>query len=197
MGKYSKPGTGPERAVNPAEQEDAFVARMLTFSEWAQKNRGGLTVGVVAAVLAVAALIYYGNYRESLNTAAAAQLEELQQRLELGDQAGAQADLQLYLERFSGTPFADEARVALAQITASMGAGRARRCRSRQARSGRHRRRPRPVRPAARGDGRRQSRTRRRGDAPGRSGSAAALNSLRHRGRTLDRTTVLAPFTLS
>jgi len=121
MGKYSKPGTGPERAVNPAEQEDAFVARMLTFSEWAQKNRGGLTVGVVAAVLAVAALIYYGNYRESLNTAAAAQLEELQQRLELGDQAGAQADLQLYLERFSGTPFADEARVALAQITASMG----------------------------------------------------------------------------
>ena len=121
MGKYSRPGTGPEKAVNPAEQEDAFVARMLTFSEWAQQKRGALTAGVVVAVLATAALVYYGNYRESLNTAAAAQLEELQQRLEQGDQAGAQADLQLYLERFSGTPFADEARVSLAQITASMG----------------------------------------------------------------------------
>ena len=94
---------------------------MLTFSEWAQKNRSVLTIGVVAAVLGVTALVYYGNYRESLNTAAAAQLEELQQRLEQGDQAGAQADLQLYLERFSGTPFADEARVSLAQITAGMG----------------------------------------------------------------------------
>lgn len=121
MGKYSKPGTGPVKDVNPAEQEDVFVARMLTFSEWAQQNRSALTIGVVAAVLGVTALVYYGNYRESLNTAAAAQLEELQQRLEMGDQAGAQADLQLYLERFAGTPFADEARVSLAQITAGMG----------------------------------------------------------------------------
>ena len=32
-----------------------------------------------------------------------------------------QADLQLYLERFASTPFADEARVSLAQITAGMG----------------------------------------------------------------------------
>lgn len=121
MGKYSKPGYGPEKAVNPAEQEDAFVARMVTFSEWAQKNRSTLTVGVVVAVLGTASLVYYGNYQGSLNTAAAAQLEQLQQRLEQGDQAGVQADLQLYLERFSGTPFAGEARVALAQITAGMG----------------------------------------------------------------------------
>ena len=121
MGKYAKPGTGPERAVNPAEQEDAFVARMVTFSEWARRNRATLTVGVGVAAVGVAALVYYGNYRESLNTAAAVQLEQLQQRLEQGDQAGVQADLQLYLSRFSGTPFAGEARVALAQITAGMG----------------------------------------------------------------------------
>ena len=43
MGKYSKPGTGPEKAVNPAEQEDVFVAKMVTFSDWAQKHRSALT----------------------------------------------------------------------------------------------------------------------------------------------------------
>ena len=121
MGKYSKPGTGPEKPVNPAEQEDVFVAKMVTFSDWAQKHRSSLTVGVVVLALGTVALVYYGNYRGSLNTAAAAQLEQLQQRLEQGDQAGVQADLQLYLERFSGTPFGDEARVVLAQLTAGMG----------------------------------------------------------------------------
>ncbi len=121
MAKYRKPGSQPGKPVNPAEQEDVFVAKTLEFSQWAQRNRPILTLGVVIAGIGVASLLYYRNYRETLNTAAAAQLEELQQRLEQGDRTGAQADLQLYLERFAGTPFADEARVALAQITADMG----------------------------------------------------------------------------
>lgn len=121
MAKYRKPGTGSDAPVNPAEQEDAFVAKTLEVSDWAQRNRPVLTLAVVIVAIGVAALMYYGNYRETLTAAAAAQLEELQQRLEQGDQIGVQADLQLYLERFSGTPFADEARIALAQITADMG----------------------------------------------------------------------------
>ena len=121
MAKYRKPGTQPGKEVNPAEQEDAFVAKMVDFSGWAQRNRPVLTLGVVVLAVGVAAFMYYRNYRETLDLAAAAQLEELQQRLEQGDQTGVQADLQLYLERFSGTPFAGEARVALAQITATMG----------------------------------------------------------------------------
>lgn len=119
--KYRKPGTRSHEPVNPAEQEDVFVAKTIEFSDWAQRNRPILTLGIVIVAIGVAALLYYRNYRETLNTAAAAQLEQLQQRLEQGDQAGVQADLQLYLDRFSGTPFADEARVSLAQITAAMG----------------------------------------------------------------------------
>lgn len=122
MAKYSKPGSRTDKQpANPAEQEDAFVAKTLEVSKWAQSNRPVLTLGVVVVVIGIAALLYYRNYRDTLNTAAAAQLEQLQQRLEQGDQTGVQADLQLYVERFSGTPFADEARVALAQITANMG----------------------------------------------------------------------------
>ena len=121
MAKYGKPGSTPDRPVNPAEQEDAFVAKTLEVSQWAQRNRPILTLGIVIVGIGVAALLYYRSYRETLNTAAATQLEELQQRLQQGDEAGVQADLQLYLERFSGTPFADEARIALAQITANLG----------------------------------------------------------------------------
>lgn len=121
MAKYRKPGSRTGKPINPAEQEDAFVARTLEFSQWAQRNRPILTLAVVIAGIGVASLLYYRNYRETLAAAAAAQLEELQQRLEQGDQTGVQADLQIYLERFSGTPFAGEARMALAQITADMG----------------------------------------------------------------------------
>ena len=121
MAKYRKPGSRPDQPVNPADQEDAFVAKTLEFSNWAQRNRPILILGVVIAGVGIASLLYYRSYRDTLNTAAATQLEELQQRLGQGDQTGVQADLQLYLDRFSGTPFADEARVALAQITANMG----------------------------------------------------------------------------
>lgn len=119
--KYRKPGTRSKEPVNPAEQEDVFVAKTIELSDWAQRNRPILTLGIVIVAIGVASLLYYRSYRETLNAAAAAQLEELQQRLEQGDQAGVQADLQLYLDRFSGTPFADEARVSLAQISAGMG----------------------------------------------------------------------------
>ncbi len=121
MAKYSKPGSQPRKEVNPAEEEDAFVAKTLEFSQWAQRNRPVLTLAVVVVAIGIAALLYYGNYRETLHTTAAGQLEALQQRLEQGDEEGAQADLELYLERFAGTPFADEARVALAQISAGAG----------------------------------------------------------------------------
>ncbi len=121
MSKYRKPGTGEPKPEDPLTKEDVFVARTVEVTHWAQRNRPVLTLCTVVVAIAVAALIYYRDYRETLNVTAAAQLEELQQRREMGDQEGAQADLELYLERFSGTPFADEARVALAQISADQG----------------------------------------------------------------------------
>ena len=109
-----------DRPVNPAEQEDAFVAKTLEATRWAQRNRPILTLAVVVLGLGTAAMVYYGRYRETLNVTAAGQLEELHQRLEQGDMA-VRADLDLYLERFGSTAFADEARLALGQLLAAEG----------------------------------------------------------------------------
>lgn len=121
MTKYRKPGSRPSRPVNPAEQEDAFVARTLEVSNWAQRNRPTLTAGVILVALGIVALVYYARYREDLGETAAARLEDLQLRLEAGDQAGVQADLQVYLERFGSTSSAGEARLTLGQVTADLG----------------------------------------------------------------------------
>lgn len=121
MASYRKPGSSPKKSANPVDKEDAFVAKTLEASQWAQRNRPIITLGVVIVALGVAGFIYYGRYQDTLNAGAATQLEQLQQRLDAGDQTGVQADLQLFLERFGGTPFADEARIALAQVSADLG----------------------------------------------------------------------------
>ena len=121
MAKYRKPGSSPSRPVNPAEQEDVFVARTLEVTNWAQRNRPILTLAVVVLGLGTAAFVYYGRYRDTLNVTAASQLEELQQRLEMGDAEAVREDLNLYLERFGSTSFADEARLTLGQILATEG----------------------------------------------------------------------------
>ena len=121
MTKYRKPGSRPAKPVNPVDQEDAFVAKTLEVSHWAQRNRPVLTAGIVLLGLGVVALVYYARYRDDLSNTAAAQLEELQVRLEQGDQAGVQADLELYLDRFGSTSSAGEARITLGQVTADLG----------------------------------------------------------------------------
>lgn len=118
---YRKPGSRPPKPESPLDKEDAFVATTLEVSHWAQRNRPIVTLAVVVLGLGIAAFVYYGRYRETLNTNAANQLEVLQGRVGADDLNDIQADLTLYLERFSGTPFADEARVVLAQVSAELG----------------------------------------------------------------------------
>ena len=121
MPSYRKPGAHTTKPESPLDKEDAFVAKTLEVSHWAQRNRPIVTLGVVVLGLGIAAFVYYGRYRDTLHSNAANQLEELQLRLGTGDPAETQADLRLYVERFAGTPFADEARVALAQASAELG----------------------------------------------------------------------------
>ncbi len=121
MAKYRKPGAGRSKPVNPAEQEDVFVAKTLEVTNWAQRNRPILTLAVVLVGLGTAAFVYYGRYRSTLNVTAAGQLEQLQQRLETGDVVAVRADLDLYIERFGSTGFADEARLTLGELLAAEG----------------------------------------------------------------------------
>ncbi len=121
MPSYRKPGSRPPKPESPLDKEDAFVATTLEVSQWAQRNRPIVTLGAVVLVLGIAAFVYYGRYRDTLYSNAANQLEELQMRMASGSPTELQADLGLYLERFSGTPFADEARLALAHVNAGVG----------------------------------------------------------------------------
>ena len=121
MPSYRKPGSHSTKPESPLDKEDAFVAKTLEVSQWAQRNRPVVTLAVVVLGLGIASFVYYGRYREALQSNAANQLEELQMRMGTGDPAEIQADLRLYVERFSGTPFADEARVALAHVSAGLG----------------------------------------------------------------------------
>lgn len=121
MASYRKPGSRPKKSGSPVDQDDPFVATTLEVSQWAQRNRPILTLAIVLVALGAAGIFYYGRYKDTLNAGAATQLEELQLRLDGGDQAAVQADLQLFLERFGSTPFADEARIALAQVSTELG----------------------------------------------------------------------------
>ena len=122
MPTYRKPGTRPPKPESPVDQEDAFVAATLEASNWAQKNRPIVILGVVVLALGIAAFMYYGRYKETLHATAVLQLEELQMRVTSDDPTVLQTDLRLYLDRFSGTPFAGEARITLAQVNANLGA---------------------------------------------------------------------------
>ena len=121
MPSYRKPGTHSPKPESPLDQEDAFVAATLEATNWAQRNRPVVTLGIVVLALGIAAFVYYGRYRDNLRTDAALRLEELQLRVASDDPEVVQADLGLYLDRFSGTPFADEARLVLAQVNADLG----------------------------------------------------------------------------
>lgn len=105
------------RAQNRNEEaEDAFIARVLDVSNWAQGNQQLLTVvGVVAAIL-VAGGFYFVSYRSQLNTEAAQRLEAIHQSISIADTEGAKIDLATFLSNFGGTVFEGEARMVLGEL---------------------------------------------------------------------------------
>lgn len=96
--------------------EDAFVASILDFSNWAQQNQQLLTVAAVVAVILIAGGLYYNSYRSQLTQQATEQLETIYQSVAINDVEGAKIDLATFLERFGGTPYEAEARLLLGEL---------------------------------------------------------------------------------
>lgn len=122
MAMYRKPAAhAPKPSSAAADEEDAFVAATLRASQWTRRNNKAvvLLLGIVAA--SVVAAIYYANHRRALRADAASQLEILQQRIDAGQLDGVQNDLDVFLDRYGGTPQAPEARIALAQALVDAG----------------------------------------------------------------------------
>ena len=57
------PGASRTTQNRRDEPDDAFIAGALDLGKWAQSNQQLITVLGVLAVIAIAGIIYYGNYR--------------------------------------------------------------------------------------------------------------------------------------
>jgi len=110
------PGSRKTRSQSASEPDDVFVARVLHLGKWAEANQQVLTVLIVVAAILMAGLVYYRNYRSSLNVQAAQQLELVYQTASIQDMEGAVNELTTFLERFSGTAYEGEARLVLGEI---------------------------------------------------------------------------------
>ena len=115
MSKRKHPST---RRVpqTPHDQDDAFVAGVIDFSEWARTHRQALTLIGVAVTLLVAGGIYYVNFRRSLTIQAVNRLEEIHQTISLSAFEDAKAQLSTFLDSFEGTDQAREAVILLGRL---------------------------------------------------------------------------------
>jgi len=116
-----KPGRRRPSQSQQGEPDDVFIARVLDIGQWARANQQLMTVLAVLVVIGVAGVVYYGNYRRSLNAQAASQLEGVHQSIAIDDVQGARDQLVTFLERFSGTAFEGEARLLLGELYLSSG----------------------------------------------------------------------------
>jgi predicted negative regulator of RcsB-dependent stress response len=104
------------RESKSGDADDAFVAGILDFSNWARQNQQALTVAVVVIAILVAGGLYYNSYRGQLVNQAAEQLETIHQSIALDDVEGAKIDLATFLDRFAGTAYEGEARLMLGEL---------------------------------------------------------------------------------
>ena len=103
-------------AKQQSTEDDVFVSKVMEITGWAKANQQLLTILGVVAVIAIAGLVYYGNYQEALGQQAAGQLESIHSTIAIQDVEGAKNELAVFLDRFGGTPYAGEARLMLGEL---------------------------------------------------------------------------------
>jgi predicted negative regulator of RcsB-dependent stress response len=104
----------------PDVSEDAFVAGVFELSEWARAHSQTLVLAGVAAVLVLGGGLYYASYKRDLNRRATMELERVSQ-VAMFVPAEAEPQLAQFMQTYSGTRHATEARLLLAQVQMSQG----------------------------------------------------------------------------
>ncbi len=100
----------------PHDQDDAFVAGVIDFSEWSRTHRQAITLIVVALSLLLAGGIYYVNFQRSLTIQAVNRLESIHQTISISAFEDAKAQLSTFLDSFEGTDQAREAVILLGRL---------------------------------------------------------------------------------
>ena len=115
MSKHKHPSTR-RKPQTPHDQDDAFVAGAIDFSDWAAKHRQVLTLIVVAVGLLMAGGVYYVNFRRALTIQAVNRLESIHQTIAISAVEDAKAQLSTFLDQFEGTDQAREAVILLGRL---------------------------------------------------------------------------------
>jgi predicted negative regulator of RcsB-dependent stress response len=98
------------------DTEDRIMERFLQLAAWMEQHRPiVLAMAIVAVGLAVAGYYYVG-YRAKLAERASVRLQEIRLSASGGDFETVRSDLQVYIERFGGTGYGNEARLLLGQL---------------------------------------------------------------------------------
>ncbi|MQA92403.1 MAG: tetratricopeptide repeat protein [Gemmatimonas sp.] len=104
------------RRPQQAEPDDAILARVLQFTEWARRNVVIVVGVVVALAVLIGGLLWWRADRAQRLENAAIEFLQVEQAVLSGDEGIATQQLQVFIQEHSGTPYADEARVLLAQV---------------------------------------------------------------------------------
>ncbi len=115
MSKRQHPSTR-RKPQTPHEQDDAFVAGVIDFSEWSRTHRQALTLMGVALALLVSGGIYYVRFQRSLTIQAVNRLESIHQTISISAFEDAKAQLSTFLDSFEGTDQAREAVILLGRL---------------------------------------------------------------------------------
>ncbi len=105
-----------EKRPQSIDTEDHVTERALEAVEWAQGHRRIVMAGGIALVAVVAAAFYYQGYRQELVERGSVRLQEIQISSQSADMETIRSELRLFIDQFSGTAYADQARVVLADL---------------------------------------------------------------------------------
>ncbi len=116
----SKKHPGASKVRRERHDEDVFVESVLESSVWARQHGRTLLIAAIVLVVALAAGIYYRNYRSNLEDSAAAELNTVRQTVLSGNRQLALTDLRNFVTRYGNTTAGEEGRTMLAQTYLSM-----------------------------------------------------------------------------
>ena len=105
-----------EKRPQDLDTEDHVTERILEAATWAETHRRAVIAGGIALVAVVAAAFYYQDYREKLVARASVRLQEIQIASQSADIETVRSELRIFIDQYSGTSYASQARVALGDL---------------------------------------------------------------------------------
>ncbi|MGB5304319.1 MAG: tetratricopeptide repeat protein [Gemmatimonadota bacterium] len=105
-----------EKRPGHIDTEDHVTERVLEAAAWAENHRRAVIAGGIALALVVAAAFYYQDYRSKLVDRASVRLQEIQMSAQSADMETIRSELRIFIDQYSSTPYASQARVALGDL---------------------------------------------------------------------------------